>query len=140
MAMAPGKQKMSLSDPIADMMTRIRNAQAARHEAVEMPHSKMKTEIARVMQREGYVKAYSVEGGPKKILRIYLRYTGDHEPLISGLRRDSTPGRRVYVAAGEIPRVLGGIGIAILSTSGGIVTDKEARKRKVGGEVLCSVW
>ena len=92
------------------------------------------------MQHEGYIKDYSVEGGTKKLLRVYLRYTGDQEPLISGLRRDSKPGNRLYLGAGEIPRVLGGIGIGILSTSSGVVTDKEARKRKIGGELLCSIW
>jgi len=122
------------------MMTRIRNAQGARHEVVQMPHSKLKTEIARVLKREGYVKDYSVEGGAKKLLRVYLRYTGEQQPLIAGLRRDSKPGNRLYVGSDEIPRVLGGIGIGILSTSGGVVTDKEARKRKLGGELLCSVW
>jgi len=131
---------MSLSDPIADMMTRIRNAYMAGQEVAEIPHSRLKGEIARVLRKEGYLKDFSVEGGTKKTLRVFLKYTGEHEPMIKGLQRDSRPGRRRYVGADSVPRVLGGIGVAILSTSVGVLTDWEARKRKVGGEVLCTVW
>lgn len=131
---------MSMSDPIADMMTRIRNAQAAKHEVVEIPYSRLKDEIAHVMKREGFIKDLSVQGGDKKVLRVFLKYTGDQESMIQGIRRYSTPGNRRYVSVDEIPRVLGGLGIAILTTSRGVVTDNEARKQGIGGEVLCSVW
>jgi len=131
---------MSMSDTIADMMTRIRNAQAAGHEVVEIPYSRLKDEIAHVLKREGFVKDLSVQSGNRKILRVFLKYTGDHDSIIQGIRRDSKPGNRRYVSAGEVPRVLGGLGIAILTTSRGVVTDSEARKQGIGGEVLCSVW
>jgi len=131
---------MSMSDPIADMMTRIRNAQAAKHEVVEIPYSRLKDEIAHVMKREGFIKDLSIQGGNKKTLRVFLKYTGDQESIIQGICRDSKPGNRRYVGADEIPRVLGGLGIAILTTSRGVVTDREARKQGIGGEVLCSVW
>lgn len=132
---------MSLSDPIADMLTCIRNASAAGLDEVEISHSKMKSEMARVMKREGYILDYGIGGqAVKKTLRIFLRYTGDHKPVISGLRRISKPGIRRYTQACEIPRVLGGMGLAILSTSSGIMSDKEARKLRVGGEVLCYLW
>lgn len=131
---------MSLSDPIADMLTRIRNAHMAGHEVVEVPHSKLKGEITRVLKREGYINDYVVEGSVKKTLRLYLKYTGESEPAIRGLKRESKLGLRSYVAAAEVPRVLGGLGIAILSTSSGIMTDREARGKHVGGEVLCSIW
>ncbi|MBN1676481.1 MAG: 30S ribosomal protein S8 [Kiritimatiellae bacterium] len=131
---------MSLSDPIADMLTRIRNAHMAGHEVVEMPHSKVKNEIARILKREGYIADYTAEGGAKKRLRLYLRYLAPEEPIIRGLRRVSKPGLRRYVQADSIPRVLRGIGVVILSTSKGILTGGEARKMRVGGEVLCEVW
>ena len=131
---------MSWSDPIADMLVRIRNAHMAELDIVEMPYSKIKGEITRVFKREGYITDYAVEGGVKKILRIYLKYTQDHEPVIVGLKRISRSGLRKYVAADELPRVLNGMGIAVLSTSAGILTDKEARSKNVGGEVLCFVW
>lgn len=132
---------MSMSDPIADFLTRIRNARAARLETLEMPHSKLKNEIARILKREGYIRDYSTEGsGGKRVLRIYMKYSGDERPAIEGLKRISRPGLRRYVGADEIPRVLGGMGIAILSTSVGVLTDSEARKKRVGGEVMCHIW
>jgi len=131
---------MSLTDPISDMLTRIRNAQAAGLDVVEMPFSKLKGEVVGVLKHEGYLTDFVVEGGKKKVLRVYLKYTEDHEPVIRGIRRESRPGLRRYVPAGKIPRVLSGLGVAVLSTSSGVMTDKEARKQKVGGEVLCSVW
>ena len=132
---------MSFSDPIADMLNRIRNAHAAGRDLAEMPHSKLKSEVARILKREGYIKDFSVEGpGTAKTLRVFLKYQGDRQPIIRGMRRVSKPGLRRYVTCAKIPRVLGGMGIAILSTPAGIVVDREARKLKVGGEVLCSVW
>lgn len=132
---------MSLSDPIADMLTRIRNASSAGLEIVQVPHSKLKSEVARILKREGFILDYTTEGQDgKKTLRLYLKYGRDHEPIIQGIKRVSKPGLRRYVASGKLPRVLGGMGVAILSTSGGIITDREARKSKVGGEVLCHVW
>jgi small subunit ribosomal protein S8 len=113
----------------------------ARLDTVEVPHSRIKGEIVRIMKREGFIADYVVEGGAsKKLFRIYLKYTGEKEPAIRGMQRKSKPGLRSYVASGAIPRVLGGMGIAILSTSGGIMTGKEAKKRNVGGELLCVVW
>jgi len=130
---------MSLSDPIADMLARIRNAYGASLETVEFQHSKLKGEIIRVLKREGFVNDYVVEGSPKKVMRVYLKYMG-REPAIRGLRRRSSPGGRVSVTVDKIPSPLGGIGIAILSTSQGVMAGQEARKRKIGGEVLCTVW
>jgi len=112
----------------------------AGHEVVEVPHSKLKGEITRVLKREGYINDYVVEGGVKKTLRLYLKYTGENEPAIRGLQRESKLGLRSYVAADEVPQILGGLGIAILSTSSGIMTGREAREKHVGGEVLCSIW
>jgi small subunit ribosomal protein S8 len=131
---------MSLSDPIADMLTRIRNAQGAGREMVEMPSSKMKTEIVRILKREGYVRDFSIEGGEKKTLRIYLKYTEEGVPAIKGLKRESRPGLRNYTSQKEMPKVLGGLGVMIVSTSKGILTDRDARKQNIGGEVLCSIW
>lgn len=132
---------MSVTDPIADFLTRVRNASAANHAAVEMPHSKMKNEMARLLKREGYIRDFASEGTTAKpVLKLYLKYTVDEEPVIKGLQRISKPGLRQYVPANEIPRVLGGMGVAIMSTSRGVVTDKEARAEHVGGEVLCHVW
>jgi small subunit ribosomal protein S8 len=131
---------MSWSDPIADMLTRIRNAHGAGLEAVEMPHSKMKGEIVRVLKREGYVGDYVVEGSVKKTLRIFLKYGSDGEPAIRGLKRTSHAGRRQYVPSAGVPRVLGGMGVAVLTTSQGVLSDKDARKRGIGGELICSVW
>jgi small subunit ribosomal protein S8 len=132
---------MSLSDPIADLLTRIRNANTAGHQSVELPRSNMKSEIAKLLKREGYIKDYTTEGqAGKKTLRLYLKYGRENDPVIRGLRRVSRPGLRRYVNASELPRVLGGLGVAIVSTSKGLMTDREARKAKVGGEVLCYVW
>jgi len=131
---------MSLSDPIADMLTRIRNAHMASLDVVEMQHSGIKENIARVLKREGYITDYVTERRPQKYLRVYLKYTDEREPAILGLKRDSRPGCRHYVSASDVPKVLRGIGTAILSTSSGVLTDKEARKMNIGGELLCSVW
>lgn len=131
---------MSLSDPIADMLTRIRNAQNAGREMVEMPSSKMKTEIVRILKREGFIRDFSIEGGEKKTLRLYLKYVEENMPAIKGLKRESRPGLRNYTSQKDMPKVLGGLGIMVVSTSKGIMTDKDARKQNVGGEVLCSIW
>ena len=133
---------MSMSDPIADMLTRIRNANAAKHDTVDVPASKMKIAIANILVDEGYIEKYDlVDEGTWQTLHIVLKYGADrNEKIITGLKRISKPGLRVYVGKEEIPRVLGGLGIAILSTNQGVITDKEARKLKVGGEVLASVW
>lgn len=131
---------MSLSDPVADMLVRIRNAQHAEHEVTEMPSSKLKEGIADVLKREGYIRSYSVEGDVKKVLKVYLKYTLDGVPAIRGLRRESKPGLRIYKSVDKMPKVLGGLGVAILSTSVGVITDKEAREKNTGGEYLCSVW
>jgi small subunit ribosomal protein S8 len=132
---------MSVSDPIADMLTCIRNASAAGKETLQVPHSGMKSEMARLLKRDGFIRDYTTEGGGgKRVLRIYLKYQHDGAPVIQGIKRISTPGRRAYVSAADVPRVLGGIGVAILSTSSGIMTDRDARRTKTGGEVLCEVW
>ena len=132
---------MSWSDPIADMLTRIRNAHQAGRDVVEMPHSRLKGEIVRVLKREGFVNDYVVEGSGKKVLlRVYLKYDPQHAPAILGLRRESRAGGRRYVGWNKTPRILGGMGLAILSTSVGVMSDREARKRRVGGELICSVW
>ena len=131
-----------MTDPIADMLTRIRNANTAKHDTVDVPASKIKTEIARILLDEGYIKAYEiVEDGVVKTIKITLKYGVDkNQKVISGLKRISKPGLRIYAGKDELPRVLGGLGIAILSTNKGVITDKEARKLQVGGEVLAFVW
>jgi small subunit ribosomal protein S8 len=130
-----------VTDPIADMITRIRNALIAGHEAVQVPASKMKIAMAKVLKKEGFIKDFEVvPEGVKRIIRIDLAYSGKKEPSITGLRRVSKPGLRVYVQKREIPRVYGGLGIAILSTPQGVMTGQEAWRRQVGGEVLCYVW
>ncbi len=130
-----------MTDPIADMLTRIRNAVQARHPVVEMPSSTMKVAIAEVLRDEGYIKGFSVQGDPpKKTLRIELRYSGKQEPVLTGLKRISKPGLRVYSGSDQIPRVYGGLGVAILSTSRGVMSGGAARRMRVGGEVLCHVW
>jgi len=132
---------MSVSDPIADMLTRIRNASQARLDVVQMPHSAMKSEIARVLKKEGFIKDFVTEGGGgKKNLRVHLKYGPGRAPVIRGLRRISKPGLRRYVQTSKVPRVVGGMGIAVLTTSQGIITDSEARASKTGGEVICFVW
>ena len=133
---------MTMSDPIADMLTRIRNANTAKHDTVDVPASKMKLAIANILLDEGYIEKYDVvEDGVFKTIHITLKYGADkNEKVITGIKRISKPGLRVYAGKDEIPSVLGGLGIAILSTNQGIVTDKEARKLQVGGEVLAFVW
>jgi small subunit ribosomal protein S8 len=130
-----------MTDPIADMLTRIRNATMARHDRVEMPHSRLKEHVADVMKSEGYLDDVRIsEGEDPKTLTIVLRYGRDRQSAIDGLRRVSTPGRRVYVRHDRIERVCSGMGISILSTSRGVMTDREARRQRVGGELLCEVW
>ena len=130
-----------LTDPIADMLTRIRNANHQRHATVDIPASKIKLAIAEILKEEGYIADYEViEENVQGTIRISLKYINEKERVITGSRRISKPGLRIYVNSNELPTVLGGLGIAIISTSNGIMTDKEARKQKVGGEVLCYVW
>ena len=133
---------MTMSDPIADMLTRIRNANTAKHDTVDVPASKMKIAIADILFNEGYIAKYDiVEDGCFKTIHITLKYGADkNEKVISGLKRISKPGLRVYANSEELPRVLGGLGTAIISTNQGVITDKEARKLQIGGEVLCFVW
>lgn len=132
---------MILSDPVSDMLTRLRNANMALHDTVKIPHSKMKAELARILKQEGYIKEFTTENvGGKPTLVLFLKYTDDQKPVIQGLRRISRPSRRHYVTCDNVPRVLGGIGTAVLSTSSGILSDAEARKAHTGGEVLCYVW
>ena len=132
---------MHITDPIADMLTRIRNAGAARHATVEVPASSMKKAIAQIMLDEGYIKAFEiVDNGTQGTIKITLKYNANKEKAISGLRRVSKPGLRVYAGADELPKVLRGLGIAIVSTSKGIMTDKKARELHVGGEVLAFIW
>lgn len=134
---------MTMTDPIADMLTRIRNANVAMHDTVRMPSSKVKEALAAVLVREGYITGFDVTSAgerPGRILEITMKYTHDRARTISGIKRVSKPGLRVYLAADKLPRVLGGLGVAVLSTSQGLMTDREARKRRVGGEILCHVW
>jgi small subunit ribosomal protein S8 len=132
-----------LTDPIADMLTRIRNANTAMHDEVRMPSSKQKVALAAILEKEGYITGFTVApstSGPGDVLTISMKYSADRARTIAGLRRISTPGLRVYRKSDAVPRVLGGLGVAVLSTSQGLMTDREARQRKVGGEVLCYVW
>ncbi len=130
-----------MTDPISDMLTRIRNAALARHDRADMPHSHLKENVARVLKSEGFLDDVRVsEGEGPKMLTVVLRYGRDRQSAIDGLRRISSPGRRVYVRHDRIPRVLSGMGVSILSTSRGVISDKDARKQKVGGELLCEVW
>ena len=132
---------MNISDPIADYLTRIRNAVAAGHDTVEIPASKLKREMSTILKREGYIRDVTVQGEPpKQVLKITLKYGPDRESVITGLQRVSKPGLRQYVNSDSVPRVLGGLGIALLTTSRGIMTDREARKSRTGGEVLCQIW
>ncbi|HJQ36927.1 MAG TPA: 30S ribosomal protein S8 [Thermoanaerobaculia bacterium] len=134
---------MSMTDPIADMLTRIRNGITSRHDRVEMPVSKLKVEIARILKSEGFISNYKVveeDGKPQGSLRVYLKYSGNGEPVIHGIERVSRPGKRVYRGKEAIPQVLGGLGLAIVSTSKGVLSGAEAAKTGVGGEVLCQVW
>ena len=132
---------MQITDPVADMLTRIRNANTAKHESVDVPASNLKKAIAKILLDEGYIKSYEVvEDGTQGVIRIQLKYLAGKEKVISGLRRVSKPGLRVYAGADELPKVLRGLGIAIISTSKGVMTDKAARAAHVGGEVLAFVW
>ena len=132
---------MVMTDPTADMLTRIRNASNAKHQTVDIPGSNMKKALADILLEEGFIKGFDViEDGKQGILRVQLKYGQNKEKLITGIKRISKPGLRVYVKSDEVPRVLGGLGIAILSTSKGIITDKIARQNSVGGEVICYVW
>jgi small subunit ribosomal protein S8 len=134
---------MTMTDPIADMLTRIRNANVAMHDTVRMPSSKLKESLAKVLVGEGYIEGFQVSDAsdrPGRTLEITMKYTKDRHRTISGVRRVSKPGLRVYTAADKLPRVLGGLGVAVLSTSQGLMTDREARRRRVGGEILCYVW
>jgi small subunit ribosomal protein S8 len=130
-----------MTDPVSDMLTRIRNANLALHERVAMPASKLKEEIAKILASEGYIEGYEVKAsGTRKTLDIELKYTSDRARVIEGLKRISTPGRRIYAGADALPRVNGGLGVAVVSTSQGLLPDREARRRRLGGEVMCEVW
>ena len=130
-----------MTDPIADMLTRIRNANSQKHDSVDIPKSRIKQEIAQILLDEGYIKGFEIVDDKKQgIIRVELKYLPNKERVISGIKRISKPGLRIYVNSNEVPKVLGGLGIAILSTSHGLMTDKKAREDKVGGEVICYVW
>ncbi len=130
-----------MTDPIADMLTRIRNASHARHDSVDIPSSRLKKELARVLKEEGYIRDVRIlQDGPFETIRVYLKYGPQKRESIRGIRRISKPGRRVYATKDQVPKVLGGLGIAVLSTSRGVMTDRQARKERVGGEVICYVW
>ena len=132
---------MTMTDPVADMLTRIRNANIAGHESVDIPASKIKKNIAEILKKEGYIKDYDVvEEGVQGLIKVQMKYGSNKTRVISGIKRISKPGLKVYVKSDEVPKVLGGLGIAIISTSNGLITDKEARKLGVGGEVVCYVW
>ncbi|SDJ70467.1 30S ribosomal protein S8 [Salimicrobium halophilum] len=132
---------MTMTDPIADMLTRIRNANMVRHEKLELPASNLKREIADILKREGFIRDYEqVEDGKQGVLRLFMKYGQKDEKVISGIKKISKPGLRVYAQADEVPRVLNGLGIAVVSTSKGVLTDKEAREQAIGGEVLAYVW
>lgn len=132
---------MNVTDPIADMLTRIRNAMMARHESALVPASTMKIAIARILKEEGFIRDFEIlKDAPQKTLKLYLGYSGKKEPVLTGLRRVSKPGLRVYAKSSEMPRVLGGLGVAIVSTPRGIMTAQQARRLNVGGEVICYVW
>jgi small subunit ribosomal protein S8 len=134
---------MTMTDPIADMLTRVRNANVAMHDSVRMPSSKLKEALAAILQREGYIEGWTVQddpGRPGRVLEITMKYSPDRTRTISGIKRVSKPGLRVYSKADRLPRVLGGLGVAVLSTSQGLMTDREARQRRMGGEILCFVW
>jgi small subunit ribosomal protein S8 len=132
---------MSMTDPIADMLTRIRNGITSRHDRVELPSSKLKVEVAKILKSEGFISNFKVvEEGTQPTLRLYLKYSDDGEPVIHGIERISRPGRRVYRGKEAIPQVLGGLGLAIVSTSQGVLSGQDAVRKGVGGEVLCQVW
>ncbi|MGH9171378.1 MAG: 30S ribosomal protein S8 [Acidimicrobiales bacterium] len=134
---------MTMTDPLADMLTRLRNANVAMHDTVVMPSSKLKESLAAILEREGYISGFETAvdaARPGKVLKIDMKYTRERVRVIGGLKRVSKPGLRIYVKADRLPRVLGGLGVAVLSTSHGLMTDREARQQKIGGEVLCYVW
>ncbi|MEW6521637.1 MAG: 30S ribosomal protein S8 [Thermodesulfobacteriota bacterium] len=132
---------MSISDPLADMLTRIRNARLVKFESLEMPYSKLRSGVAEILKKEGYISDYQViKDNRQGVLKISLKYDQHRNPVISGLKRVSKPGCRIYVKSDDIPKVMSGLGIAIISTSSGILTDREARQRGIGGELLCTVW
>ncbi|KAA1039695.1 30S ribosomal protein S8 [Macrococcus equipercicus] len=132
---------MTMSDPIADMLTRVRNANMVRHEKLEVPASNIKKEIAEILKKEGFVKSVEyIEDDKQGVIRMFLKYGANNERVITGLKRISKPGLRVYAKADELPRVLNGLGVALVSTSEGVLTDKEARQRNIGGEVLAYIW
>jgi small subunit ribosomal protein S8 len=132
---------MTMTDPVADMLTRIRNANTAGHASVEIPASKMKKNIAEILLKEGYIRGYElVEDEKQGIIKVQMKYGADKQKVISGIKRISKPGLKVYAKSNEVPKVLGGLGVAIISTSSGLITDKEARSKGVGGEVICYVW
>ena len=130
-----------MTDPIADMLTRVRNGNDAKHSSVDIPASNIKKDLAEILTQEGFIKGFDViEDGKQGVLRVELKYGANNEKVMSGIRRISKPGLRVYVKADEVPKVLGGLGVALVSTSQGIMTDKDARKKGIGGEVICYVW
>ena len=132
---------MSMTDPVSDLLTRIRNATSVRHDRMDVPASKMKLEIAKILKQEGYIRTFKmIEEGPQGTIRIYLKYADDGEPVIHGLRRVSRPGRRIYRGVGDLPKVRNGLGVAVISTNRGVLTDEQARGLQVGGEVLCEIW
>ena len=131
---------MSMTDPIADMLTRIRNAQQARHESVVVPSSKIKGEIARILKNEGFIRDYELPKENERDIKVHLRYSGKREPVVTGLKRVSKPGLRIYAKSKDMPRILGGLGIAIVSTPQGLMTATDARRANVGGEIICYVW
>ena len=132
---------MSMTDPIADLLTRIRNATLVRHDRTDVPASKMKLEVAKILKQEGFIRTFKLlEEGPQGHIRIYLKYAEDGEPAIHGLERVSKPGRRVYRGVEELPKVRNGLGVAVISTNRGVLTDEQARSLRVGGEVLCEIW
>jgi small subunit ribosomal protein S8 len=129
-----------MTDPIADMLTRIRNAQTAKHDSVSIPASRIKADIARILKSEGFIRDYELPKDQERDIKIQLRYSGKKEPVVSGIRRISKPGLRVYVKSKDMPRILGGLGVAIVSTPQGVMTASEAKRANVGGEILCYVW
>jgi small subunit ribosomal protein S8 len=132
---------MSMTDPISDMLTRIRNATTVRHDRTDVPASKMKLEVAKILKQEGYIRTFKMlEEGPQGLIRIYLKYAEDGEPAIHGVERISKPGRRVYRGVDDLPKVRAGLGVAVISTNRGVLTDEQARSLRVGGEVLCEIW
>lgn len=132
---------MTMTDPIADMLTRIRNATLMRHDRTDIPASKVKVEIAKILKQEGFIRAFKLlEEGPQGLIRVYFKYAEDGEPVIRGLRRVSTPGCRIYTRVENLPKVRNGLGVALVSTNRGVLTDEQARGLRVGGEILCEIW